>query len=71
MRDARKNGRIRLPLLLSHTGYRPHTSPPQQPDRHQDGYTARKMAGLIQINAVRGNAATLIPAMREITGDQQ
>jgi hypothetical protein len=58
---------------LGHTGDRPQTRRPRQPkpDHHQDAYTARKMAGLIQIKVVRHDAGTLILAVREITGDQQ
>ena len=70
-RDAIKNRRIQPPVPVGHTGYRPQTGRPPQPDHHHDGYTARKMAGLIQIKVVRDGARNLIPAVREVTGDQQ
>ena len=60
-RDAIKNRRIQPPVPVGHTGYRPQTGRPPQPDHHHDGYTARKMAGLIQIKVVRDGARNLIP----------
>src|SRR6516225_7831290 len=60
IRAARKNGRIYSPMLLSHTDYRPQTSRSRQLDHHQDVYTTRKMAGLIQIKARRDGADTVI-----------
>jgi len=47
-------------MLLSHTDYRPQTSRSRQLDHHQDVYTTRKMAGLIQIKARRDGADTVI-----------
>jgi hypothetical protein len=45
---------------LSHTDYLPQTSRARQPGHHQNDYTIRKAAGLIQIKAVRDGAGTLI-----------